>query len=99
LSAPGPTRTVTLTYTGDLGRRDVPLHGRPAPIPPADLLLCESTYGGRAHDAFPRTAELLTEIVRRTVGRGGKILIPAFSLGRTQLVLHTLQTAMDGGEL
>jgi metallo-beta-lactamase family protein len=89
----------TLTYTGDLGRRDLPLHGPPAAIPPADLLLCESTYGGRSHDPMPPTIEQLADIVRRTIDRRGRVLIPAFSLGRTQLVLHILQSAMDRGDV
>jgi metallo-beta-lactamase family protein len=99
LAAPGPRRDRTLTYTGDLGRLDLPLHSPPATVPPADLLLCESTYGGRRHDSVPRTTELLVEIVRRTVGRGGKVLVPAFSLGRTQLVLAVLQAALWRGDL
>ena len=89
-------RSATLTYTGDLGRRDLPLHGPPAAIPPADLLLCESTYGGRYHDPVPGTTERLAQIVRETIGRHGRVLIPAFSLGRTQLVLHALQTVLCG---
>jgi metallo-beta-lactamase family protein len=92
-------RTVTLTYTGDLGRRGLPLHGPPAAIPPADLLLCESTYGGRTHDPVPQTTERLAKIIRETVARKGRVLIPAFSLGRTQLVLFALQTAMERGEI
>ncbi len=99
LTIAGGRRDRTMTYTGDLGRRDLPLHSPPAPVPPADLLLCESTYGGRLHDPVPRTVELLVEIVRRTVGRGGRALIPAFSLGRTQLVLYSLQLAMERGDL
>jgi metallo-beta-lactamase family protein len=98
LAVPTAGRTATLTFTGDLGRRDLPLHGPPAPIPPADLVLCESTYGGRAHDPVPLTIESLGQIVRTTLGRGGRVLIPAFSLGRTQLVLYALQTAMEHGE-
>jgi metallo-beta-lactamase family protein len=92
-------RDLTVTYTGDLGRRHLPLHGPPAPVPPADLLICESTYGGRRHDTVERTTELLTEIVRRTADRGGKVLIPAFSLGRTQLVVCVLQGAARRGLL
>jgi metallo-beta-lactamase family protein len=100
VAAPGPGgRAVTLTYTGDLGRRDLPLHGPPAAIPRADLLLCESTYGGRSHDPVPQTTALLAEIVSRTVDRGGRVLIPAFSLGRTQLVVYALLTAMERGEI
>lgn len=99
MAAPGPSRSITLTYTGDLGRRDLPMHGPSAAIPPADLLLCESTYGGRFHDPVPQTTERLTKIVRETIGRGGRVLIPAFSLGRTQLVLYALQAAMDRGDI
>jgi metallo-beta-lactamase family protein len=94
-----PLATRTLTYTGDLGRRDLPLHGPPAAIPPADLLLCESTYGGRSHDPVPQTTARLAEIIRKTIARSGRVLIPAFSLGRTQLVVFALQTAMDRGEI
>jgi metallo-beta-lactamase family protein len=92
-------RDVSLTYTGDLGRRRLPLHGPPAPVPPADLLVSESTYGGMRHDTIERTTELLAEIARRTIDRGGKVLIPAFSLGRTELVLHLLRTAVRDGLL
>jgi metallo-beta-lactamase family protein len=100
LAAPGPGgRAVTLTYTGDLGRREMPLHGPPAAVPRADLLLCESTYGGRTHDPVPETNARLAEIVTRTIDRGGRVLIPAFSLGRTQLVLYALQAAMRRGEI
>lgn len=92
-------RDFSLTYTGDLGRRQLPLHGPPAPVPAADILVCESTYGGQRHDSIERTTELLAEIVRRTMDRGGKVLIPAFSLGRTQLVLRVLETATRHGLL
>jgi metallo-beta-lactamase family protein len=99
LATPVAGRSATLTYTGDLGRRDVPFHGRPAPIPAADIVLCESTYGSRVHDPFPDTARRLADIVRATIERDGRVLIPAFSLGRTQLVLHTLQAALRSGSI
>jgi metallo-beta-lactamase family protein len=99
MTLPGSAGNVSLTYTGDLGRRDLPLHGPPAPIPPADLLLCESTYGGRAHDPVLQTTKRLAEIVRDTIGREGRVLIPAFSLGRTQLILFALQAAIDCGNI
>ena len=81
----------SITCTGDLGRQGLPFLRNPSPVPPADLLISESTYGGREHDSFARTTELLAEIVRRTADRGGKVLIPAFSLGRTQVVVHYLE--------
>src|SRR5262245_29816323 len=91
----GETRT--LTFTGDLGRRHMPILRPAAPIPPADLLVCESTYGGREHEPIARTVEKLWEVVRRTSARGGKVLVPAFSLGRTQLVVHYLHRGLAGG--
>src|SRR5215208_5142269 len=75
----------TLTFTGDLGRRSLPLLRHTAPIPPAEVLVCESTYGNRTHEPIAQTAQTLYDAVNRTIARGGKVLIPAFSLGRTQL--------------
>ncbi len=63
-------------------------------MPAADLIICESTYGGRTHDTLEVMAAKMSQVVRRTVARGGKVLIPAFSLGRTQVVLHFL-AALD----
>jgi metallo-beta-lactamase family protein len=63
------------------------------------VLICESTYGGRRHDPMPRVTEALEEVVQRTVGRGGPVLIPAFSLGRAQAVAHVLEQAVRGGRL
>jgi metallo-beta-lactamase family protein len=89
----------TVTYTGDLGRRGLPFLHDPSPVPAADLLLCESTYGGRFHQPVPRLKEMLQEVVTRTVKRGGKVLIPAFSLGRTQVVVHFIHQGMQNGAL
>ena len=93
------SRTRTITFTGDLGRKDMPILRDPAPVPPAELLLSESTYGGRNHDGAEMLADDLGAIVRRAVGRGGKVLIPAFSLGRTQTVVYFLQQLIDTGKL
>jgi metallo-beta-lactamase family protein len=88
-----------LTFTGDLGRCGLPFLRDPSPVPAADLLICESTYGGRTHDSAAAMAAKLADIVRRTVARGGKVLIPAFSLGRTQIVVHYLCQWMHEGIL
>ena len=90
-------RTYALTFTGDLGRRGLPFLRDPSPVPPADLIISESTYGGRTHDTVEVMADKMAEVVRRTVGRGGKVLIPAFSLGRTQVVLYFLRRWMRDG--
>ncbi len=92
-------RTHRLTFTGDLGRRGVPFLRPPPPVPAADLILCESTYGGRRHDTLETMAAKMSRVVRGILERGGKVLIPAFSLGRTQIVLHFLQRWMRDGIL
>jgi metallo-beta-lactamase family protein len=89
----------SLTFTGDLGRRGVPILKPTVHVPPADVLVCESTYGGHVHEPIEKAATRLAEVVRHTVARGGKILIPAFSLGRSQLVVHFLCRAIRNGEI
>jgi metallo-beta-lactamase family protein len=88
-----------ITFTGDLGRRGLPFLRDPSPVPAADLIICESTYGGRIHDTVEAMAVKMSDVVRRTVARGGKVFIPAFSLGRTQVVIHYLQRWMRDGVL
>lgn len=86
-------------FTGDLGRSDFPLVDTPSPLPHADTVVCESTYGGKCHDSYPSTIEKLAAIIHQTVERGGKVLIPAFSLGRIHLLMHTLQKAKQDGRI
>lgn len=92
-------RDRTLVFTGDLGRPGLPFLHPPAPLPEADLLLCESTYGGRTHQPLDQLAEALATVVTRTLKRGGKVLIPAFSLGRAQVVVYYLQEWMESGRI
>jgi metallo-beta-lactamase family protein len=92
-------REQTLTFTGDLGRRGLPILRDPDPVPPADLLISESTYGGRTHEPVELLTDQLGQLVRRTADRGGKVLIPAFSLGRTQTVVYFLHQLMSAGQL
>jgi metallo-beta-lactamase family protein len=88
-----------ITFTGDLGRAGLPFLEPPAAVPQSDLILSESTYGGRTHQPLEQLAELLAQAVTRTVKRGGKVLIPAFSLGRAQVVIYYLQEWMDAGRM
>lgn len=98
VTAAGPDRPRTLTFSGDLGRRNLPLLKPPAPLPPADVLVCESTYGNRLHESLESTVAKLYAAIDATVARHGKVLIPAFSLGRTQLVVHILQQGLRAGK-
>jgi metallo-beta-lactamase family protein len=88
-----------LTFTGDLGRAFPPLLHPAAAVPPADLLISESTYGGRQIEPLADAAAKLEAVVRKTVERGGKVLIPAFSLGRTQVVAYLLHLALLSGRI
>jgi metallo-beta-lactamase family protein len=84
---------IRLGFTGDLGRPGLPIIRDPEPLPPADYLIMESTYGNRVHEPIQSVAAKLGEIVNRTYRRGGKIIVPAFAVGRTQqlvLLLHEL---------
>src|SRR5205085_2131954 len=71
----------------------------PGPVPPCDLLISESTYGGHTHEPIEETPQRLGEVVRRTYQRGGKLIIPAFSVGRTQTVIYFLYKLIQAGQL
>jgi metallo-beta-lactamase family protein len=88
-----------LTFTGDLGRPGLPILRDPAPVPPADLLISESTYGGITHEPVDETAERLGEVVRRTAERRGKLVIPAFAVGRTQTIVYFLHQLKAAGRV
>lgn len=80
----------TVGYTGDLGRKGLPLLRDPQMLPPTDYLICESTYGNRFHTAIQTVEEDLANIINRTAHRGGRIIIPAFALERTQEIVYYL---------
>ena len=88
-----------LGFTGDLGRPGAPLLRDPATPPAVDVLLTESTYGDRDHEPFDVAEPRLGEAVRQTVARGGKVLIPAFAVERTQDITYTLHRFRDAGQL
>jgi metallo-beta-lactamase family protein len=86
-------RKVRLGFTGDLGRPGLPIIRDPEPLPQPDYLILESTYGNRVHEPIQSVSAKLADIVNRTYRRGGKMIVPAFAVGRTQqlvLILHEL---------
>lgn len=88
----------SILFSGDLGRANDPVMRPPVPPPGADVLVVESTYGDRLHDkADP--AESLAEIILRTIRRGGTVVVPAFAVGRAQLVLYYLHRLKQEGRL
>ena len=88
----------TIGFTGDVGRPDDPLMRDPAPMQACDHLVCESTYGDRRHPPVAALEEL-AEVVARTLGRGGTLVIPSFAVGRAQEVLHLLARLRAQGRL
>jgi len=95
----GNGRSRRLLYTGDLGRYGVPILRDPEPLPECDYLICESTYGGRRTDPVPDMKERLAEVVEETCNRGGKVIIPSFSVGRTQTIVYNLHQLFAEGRL
>src|SRR5262249_35008053 len=86
-------RKRTVVFSGDLGPRGAPLHRDPTPFRSADLVFMESTYGDRDHKSLGETAIEAREVVRKAVEAKGKILVPVFAIGRTQLLLYLLASA------
>lgn len=79
-----------IVFSGDIGQRDTPIHPDPDPPSEADLVLMESTYGDRNHRPFTETIAEFQSIVRSAAWDRAKVLIPAFAVGRTQIVLWAL---------
>jgi metallo-beta-lactamase family protein len=88
-----------LTFSGDLGVEGSRLLSRPSRAERPEVLLVESTYGDRDRDEEADRTEALFEIVRDTVERGGKVIIPAFAVGRTQEILARLNDLVESGRL
>jgi metallo-beta-lactamase family protein len=92
-------RETKLGFTGDLGRRDVPILRDPEPLGEVDWYLSESTYGDRDHDESTSVAAKLRDVVVRATSRGGKVIIPAFAVGRTQVILYMLGKLREAGKI
>lgn len=89
-----------ISFTGDVGRYVDRLLPDPAPFPQCDVLICESTYGDRDHAPIEVAHdELLQHVHRVCVEQQGKLLIPAFSIGKTQEILYTLNELSNAGKL
>ena len=87
----------TLLFTGDLGRPVHPLLRPPDPPAAADVIVTESTYGNRGHEDEAQGVELLASAISRTAAKGGSVVIPAFAVDRTEVVLMTLRRLTEQG--
>lgn len=88
-----------LTFTGDLGRKNLPIIRDPFQVDETDIYITESTYGNRFHDKVEDMKAKLQEIVDKTVQRGGRVIVPSFSLGRTQELVYFLHELCNEGNL
>jgi metallo-beta-lactamase family protein len=96
----GGGKTIRLLYTGDLGRFNMPILRDPAcPLPKVDYLITECTYANRRHHEPDDLKEQLVRVISETRSAGGKVIIPSFSVGRTQCVVYYLTQAIDEGRL
>lgn len=93
-------KTTLLGFTGDIGRPNRPILRDPQPMPACDYLICESTYGDRNHESAPNELERFLRIIRKTcLEKRGKLIIPAFSVGRTQELVYLLDQAHTANRL
>ena len=96
----GKKRWKRLTYTGDIGRPHSHILPAPMLFPQCDYLICESTYGDRLHQEDEVTEDELLGVVDDTcIYRKGKLLIPSFSVGRTQEIVYVLNQLYNDGRL
>jgi metallo-beta-lactamase family protein len=90
---------VRLLFSGDIGRPHVPIIRDPDRPRPAEYLILESTYGGHLHKDNTHVINKLSSVVQRTAGRGGRIIVPAFAVGRTQQLVVLLHRLADEGHI
>lgn len=87
--------TMKIAFSGDLGRKGLPIIRDPEVLPPVDYLVLESTYGNRLHDPMDATMDKLADIINRVSERKGKIIIPAFAIERTQELVFFIHLLHD----
>ena len=92
-------RKLSVCFTGDLGRNDIPIIRDPYVVADADILIIESTYGNRLHTDIKMVLDKLAAVINETVARGGKIIVPSFALERTQELVYCLHQLKLSGRI
>ncbi|MDX1600383.1 MAG: MBL fold metallo-hydrolase [Anaerolineales bacterium] len=92
-------RSRRLVFSGDIGREGLPLLRDPVRPTEADFLIMECTYGDRSHDAPDQAYKALRSALDRVFSRGGKVIVPAFAMGRTQTLVYFVHQMIDKGEI
>lgn len=91
-------REYKIGFTGDIGRPDRPILRDPVPLPQVDFLICESTYGDKEHENNPEQSDKLAQVIKHTlIEKKGKLIIPAFSVGRTQEIVYMMDKMITNG--
>jgi len=90
---------IRIAYSGDLGRKNTPIIKDPEQLPDPDYLILESTYGNRLHKPPEDAGALLAKVVTETAARGGKVIIPAFAVERTQEILYLMHLLQNEGKI
>ena len=88
-------RIINLAFSGDLGRPNLPILKDPEKIPNPDYFICESTYGGRTHQNPADSETHLADVIKKGISKKSKIIIPAFSVGRTQEIVYALHRIFE----
>ena len=92
-------KTKRLVFSGDIGRSGLAIIRDPVPPEGADALIMESTYGNRDHESVEGARAKLAQVIRETAARGGRVLIPAFAVGRTQEMIYALHGLVKEGAI
>ena len=95
----GTGRERRVVFSGDIGRKGIPIIRDPETVDHADVLIMESTYGNRQHPTYPDLQNELKRIITETYQRGGKVIIPSFAVGRTQQIVYQLQKLREKDEI
>lgn len=90
--------STSVVFTGDVGRPNDAVMREPDPLPAADYVVTEATYGDRTHPQQD-SEEVLAELIRTTINRGGSVLIPTFAVGRAQMLMHLLAKLRASGKI
>lgn len=90
--------STSVVFTGDVGRPNDVVMREPDPLPPADYIVTEATYGDRTHPDED-SEEVLADLIRSTIDRGGSVLIPTFAVGRAQMLMHLLARLRATGRI
>jgi metallo-beta-lactamase family protein len=99
LASPAGGRDTILLMSGDIGRNGTPIIRDPTPVTEADIVVCESTYGGREHEAASVAIDTLVSTITDTARKKGVLLIPSFAIGRTQEIVWELSRLVDTGRI